>query len=293
MWKLAHWRARSLFAAISILSAGCGRIEPPEKPDHPRLTPNVTLRDVSFHSVALNRDMPYRVILPANVSAERKLAVVYLLHGGGGGFRDWSNYSDVSRFAESGFLLVMPEGGSSYYTDAVDPPQERYEDYIVQDLIPDVEARFNAGGGRMNRAIVGISMGGFGAIKIALRHPDLFAFVGGLSSAIDVPRRAFTIRRLQQSRHFNAIFGPSGSQNRRDNDPLLLARTANPDAAPYFFLTCGEEEGLLPPNRAFAALLAQRHFKYQFHTVHGAHDWNQWNSWLPTLFRKLGEQVKS
>lgn len=293
MWKLAHWRVQSLLAAVSILSASCGRNEPPEKPDHPRLTPNVTLRDVSFRSAALNRDMPYRVILPTNLSAERKLPVVYLLHGGGGGFRDWSNYSDVAHFAESGFLLVMPEGGSSYYTNAVDPPQDRYEDYIVKDLIPDVEARFHTGGGRVNRAIIGISMGGFGAVKIAFHHPDLFAFVGGLSSAIDAPRRAFTIRRLQQSRHFNAIFGPTGSSNRRDNDPLELVRTANPDAAPYFFLTCGEEESLLPPNREFAALLAQRHFKYEFHTVHGAHNWDQWNSWLPMLFRKLGEQFKS
>lgn len=293
MWKLAHWRVQSLLAAVSILSASCGHNEPPEKPDHPRLTPNVTLRDVSFRSASLNRDMPYRVILPTNLSAERKLPVVYLLHGGGGGFRDWSNDSDVAHFAESGFLLVMPDGGSSYYTNAVDPPQDRYEDYIVKDLIPDVEARFHTGGGRTNRAIIGISMGGFGAVKIAFHHPDLFAFVGGLSSAIDAPRRAFTIRRLQQSRHFNAIFGPTGSSNRPDNDPLELVRTANPDAAPYFFLTCGEEESLLPPNREFAALLAQRHFKYEFHTVHGAHNWDQWNSWLPMLFRKLGNSSRA
>jgi putative tributyrin esterase len=275
---------------ILLLSASCRR-EEPEPVDRPRLTANVTLRDVTFRSAALNRDLPYRVILPASVPTGQKLPVVYLLHGGGGGFREWSNDSDVARFAEAGLLLVMPEGANSYYTNSVEQPQDRYEDYIVNDLIADVESRFPAAGGRSNRAAVGISMGGFGAVKLALHHPDLFVFVGGLSSAIDVPRRAFTIRRLRQSRHYESIFGSSGSQTRRDNDPFVLARTANPEALPYFFLTCGEQEGLLPANREFAALLGQRHFKYEFHTVSGGHDWNQWNAWLPPLFQSLREHL--
>ncbi|HTW58172.1 MAG TPA: alpha/beta hydrolase family protein [Terriglobales bacterium] len=279
-----------LLAAI-LLWAGCTTKEASTPPDHPRLTPSVTLRDVVFHSAALNREMQYRAILPATLASGEKLQTVYLLHGGGGGFRDWSNYSDVARFAESGMILVMPEGGSSYYANAVDPPQDRYEDYIVHDLIADVESRFPAAPGRANRAIVGVSMGGFGAVNLALRHPDLFTFVGGISSAIDVPRRAFAIRRFQQSRHYEAIFGPSGSSTRRDNDPFILARTANPEQAPYFFLTCGQQEGLLPANREFAALLAQRHFRYEFHTVAGGHDWNQWNAWLPKLFQSLSEHM--
>jgi S-formylglutathione hydrolase FrmB len=235
--------------------------------------------------------MQYRVLLPAQIAAGTRLLGVYLLHGGGGGFKDWSNYSDVARMVENDILLVMPEGSGSYYTNAVDPPQDRYEDYVVNDLVTDVESRFPVRSGRSNRAIVGISMGGFGAVKIGLRHPDVFGFVGGLSSAIDVPRRAFTIKRLQQSRHFDAIFGPTGSSTRRENDPYLLARTVNPETAPYMFLTCGEQEGLLPANREFAAVLAQRHFHYEFHTTRGGHDWNQWNGWVPVLFQSLREHI--
>ena len=235
--------------------------------------------------------MQYRVVLPVSVPPGQKLPIVYLLHGGGGGFRDWTTDSDVAHFAESGLVLVMPEGGSSYYTNAVDPPQDRYEDYIVRDLISDVESRFPVATGRSNRAIVGISMGGFGAVKLALRHRELFIFAGGISSAIDVPRRAFSIRRLQQSRHYNSIFGPSGSQTRRDNDPFVLVRSAKPEDAPYFFLTCGEQEGLLPANREFAALLEARHFRHEFDTAPGSHDWNQWNAWLPSLFRSLAEHM--
>ena len=286
-------RAKVLLIVVLLASAGCRRKDTTQQPDHPRLTPSVTFRDVTFRSAALNRDMQYRVVLPRGEAPGERLPVVYALHGGGGGFKEWTNDSDVAHFAESGLILVMPEGNSSYYTNAVNPPQDRYEDYIIGDLILDVESKFPVATGRSKRAIIGISMGGFGAVKLALRHPDLFAFVGGMSSAIDVPRRAFSVKRLQQSRHYSSIFGSAGSQTRRDNDPFVLARTADPNDAPYFFLTCGEQEGLLPANREFAAVLAQRHFLNEFHTVPGSHDWNQWNAWLPTLFRSLAEHMKA
>jgi putative tributyrin esterase len=280
-----------LLVLFPVLLAAACRESKPIGPDHPRLTAHVVLRDVMFHSTALNGEMPYRVVLPAIFTPGQKLQVVYLLHGAGGGFRDWTNYSDVAHFAESGLLLVMPEGESSYYTNSVEQPQDRFEDYIVNDLISDVDQRFSVMADRKNRAIVGVSMGGFGAVKLALRHPDLFAFVGGISSAIDVPRRAFSIKRLEQSRHYSSIFGPAGGQSRRNNDPFALLRSADPETTPYLFLTCGEQEGLLPANREFAALLAQRGFKYEFRTVPGGHDWNQWNAWLPQLFQSLSEHL--
>ncbi|MBZ5532869.1 MAG: esterase family protein [Acidobacteriia bacterium] len=265
-------------------------------PDHPRLTPGVIMRDVTFHNAALNRDMPYRVILPAKISSGQKLPVVYLLHGGGEGFRSWSNDSDVARFAEPhfaerGLILVMPEGHSSYYTNSADHQQERYEDYIVHDLIADVESKFPAAPGRASRAIIGVSMGGFGAVNMALKHPDLFFFAAGVSPAIDVPSRPFSIKRVDQWRHHSSIFGPWGSQTRRDNDPFVLARSAEPAKVPYLYLSCGDKEGLLPANRKFALLLDPRHLRYEFHVNPGGHDWNQWNAHLDRIFASLVEHM--
>jgi putative tributyrin esterase len=279
-----------LSLTLSCLSA-CSRRNPEVPADHPRLTPKVALRDVTFHSAALNREMPYRVLMPADISPGAKVPVVYLLHGGSGGFRDWSNYSDVARFAERGLILVMPQGDESYYTNSADHPQDKYEDYIVNDVISDAETRLPIATGRANRAIVGVSMGGFGAVKLALHHPELFTFVGGLSSAIDVPSRPFSIKRLGQWRHHSSIFGPWGSATRHENDPFVLVRSADPKKTPYMFLTCGEREGLLPANRKFAGLLAHGNFDYEFHTAPAGHDWTQWNGWLDNCFQSLRKHL--
>lgn len=264
-----------------------------QAPDSPQLTQKVTMKDVTFYSKALQREMPYRVVMPSGDTSGRKLKTVYMLHGGGGNFRDWTNYSDVSKYAEHGFILVMPEGNSSYYVNAAGRPQDRYEDYVVKDLIEDVESKSPAMGSREGRAIVGVSMGGFGAVNLALHHPELFAFAGGISAALDVPTRPFSIKRLEQWRRFRTIFGPWDGPVQKGNDPFLLVRSADTQNAPYFFLTCGEQEGLLGPNRRFASLLEGRHFRYEFHTTPGDHNWKQWDEWLPKLFQSLEEHLQA
>ena len=255
--------------------------------DHPRFPPNVAIRDVAFHSAALNREMTYRVFLPANFPKDQKLKTVYLLHGGGGGFRDWSNYSGVAIYASAGMLLVMPEGNSSYYTNSVERPEDRYEDYIVNDLISDVENRFPVFCSREARAIVGVSMGGFGAVKLAFHHPELYAFVGALSPAVDVPTRPFSVKRIVQWQFHSSIFGPAGSATRHDNDPFALARSANPDRLPYFYIVCGDQEGLLAANKKFAELLDSRHIRHEFNVVTGGHNWAQWDNDVAGLFEGL------
>ena len=284
------WWAIPFGIAVFLSAGGCRRTKPPAV-DAPRLNDKVMLRDITFYSHALNRDTVYRVIMPRQIGMGQRLPVVYLLHGGGGSYRDWSNYSDVGRLAEHGLILVMPEGDESYYTNAASRPEDRYEDFITTDLISDVEDRFPVTLGRAHRAIIGVSMGGFGAVKNALKHPGLFAFVGGLSSALDVPSRPFSIKRYGQWRHHRSIFGPWQSEQQHNNDPFALARTADAGAAPYFFLTCGDKEGLLVANRQFAALLEQRHFRYEFHAVPGGHDWNQWNGQIGNCFDVLRQKL--
>jgi enterochelin esterase-like enzyme len=80
---------------------------------------------------------------------------------------------------------------------------------------------------------------------------------------------------------------------RQKSDPFVLARSADPEKTPYLFLSCGEQEGLLPVNRNFAALLESRRLRYEFHVVPGGHDWNQWDKRLPGVFQSMFEHPRS
>lgn len=289
-------RSRLFVLAAASLLAGCHTAQLPQ-PDRPQLAPGVAMQDVTFFSAALNRNMPYRVFLPAKLPSGKKLPVVYLLHGNGGSYTNWSNYSDVARYAapdgsSAGLILVMPEGDSSYYMNAAEKPEDKYEDYLTRDLIADVEARFSAAAGRENRAIIGVSMGGFAAVELALSRPELFFFAGAISPAIDVPSRGFSFRRRGQSLRFRSIFGPEGSESRRKSDPFLLVNSADPSQTPYLYLTAGDQEPLLEPNRRFVSRLQQRRFAYEFHTKPGGHDWSEWDSQIPGCFASLLQHLK-
>ena len=277
----------SCFAITALaLLAGCHRGQLAVM-DHPRSFPGVVSEDVTFYSSALGRNMTYRVYLPRCVSAGTKLPTVYLLHGCGTSFRDWSNYSDVGAYAANGLILVMVDGACSYYENAALSAKDRYEDYFAHDLISDAESRFPLLRNRESRAIVGVSMGGFAAVKLALTRPDLFAFAGAISPAVDVPSRAFSARRWWQSMRFRTIFGSAESDTRVHSDPFVLVKSADPAHTPYLYITAGEQESLLTPIRRFVALLKLRHYAHEFHTKPGGHDWNEWDTQIPGCFESL------
>jgi putative tributyrin esterase len=278
-------------ACASLLLASCHRAT--NSGDHPRIAVGVRMTDVMFRSNALGRDVTYRVYSPASPAPGQRLPVVYLLHGGGEDYCDWSNQSDVAQYAAKGFILVMPDGDESYWMNEVGSPRERYEDFVTKDLIADVQNRFSTRTDRGGRAIIGISMGGFAAVDYALVHPDLFAFAAALSPAVDVPFRSFNIRRIGQWWKFRTIFGPAGSKERAARNPFELVQSANPSTTPYLYITAGESEPLLGPVRRFVARLSKRGFAYEFRAKPGGHDWGEWNSQLPGCFASLESHLRN
>ena len=177
----------------------------------------------------------------------------------------------------------MPEGHSSYWvnsaTNSAFRHPDRYEDFFTQDLIADAERTLPAA---RDRSIVGVSMGGFGALVLALRHPGLYVVAGALSPPVDVPRRAFSWRRPLQSLALRRIFGPPGSPQRAAHDPFRLAANSTPPP-PFLYLGEGNEP-LAEPITRFDQVLTRAHLPHQFVTQPGGHEWKQWNLHLPALF---------
>lgn len=275
---------------LLLLIAACGTEKLPI--DRPHIYPGVAMQDVSFHSVSLSRSMPYRAYFPEKIPQGLKLPVVYLLHGAFGNFRDWSNRSLVASWASTGLILVMVQGDqSSYYMNSIERSNDRYEDYLLHDLPADVAAHFPSASGQSNSALIGISMGGFAALSIALRHPEIFCFVAAVSPAVDILHRGFSVRNFGQWWRTRKVFGPAGGAYRQSVDPFTLVESANPARTPFLYLTAGESEPLLSPCRRFARALAARHFAFEFHTEPGGHDWNEWDSQLPGVFSSLLEHL--
>ena len=227
----------------------------------------------AFHSEALGRTMRYQVAVPSSSSAKR-FPVVYLLHGHGGQESDWFIHSAAAEVAITlGLVVVTPDGANSWY---INTPAERWEDYITRDLIQEVERRWPVRPGRPNRAVAGLSMGGYGAMNIALRRPEVFALAASMSGALDTtrPQSVFSYGREAE---VNAWFGPPGSTTRRDNDVYRLAAEVPPSNLPYLYLDCGVDDAWFGVNREFVEILKARGVPHEFHEEPGDHDWQYWD----------------
>ena len=272
-------RAVILFTLL-LATTGCAH---DRMHDYPQLAPGTRVEDVTFYSAALARTKTYRIILPASLAPDAKLPVMLLLHGAGDDFRSWSNKSQIAAVAARGVILVMPDAGNSFYIDSAHDVHAQYETYIAIDLLQSVYAHVpQAARDRASTGVIGISRGGFGAFLLALKHPQQFSFVGGLSSAFDLPERLFRLRELANSAAIRRAFGPRA--NRAHNDPFaLLAATSRQTLPTTIVLTCGDRDTLLATNRRMDAALTARHIPHSFAVAPGDHDWSLWNAQLPSF----------
>ena len=247
-------------------------------------------KDDAVASAALNRTMKYRVLLPEGYdSSGVQYRALYLLHGLTGDYLDWSTRTELSGIARGlPIVIVMPDGENSWYVNAAEKGP-RFEDYIADDLVRDVERKYRVIRSRYGRAIAGLSMGGYGALRIALKRPDVFVAAGGFSSALGVTEPKFAENLVRFREELARIFGPAGSETRAANDILLIAGSAKPETAPALYIDCGTSDGLLASNRELVAILQKRGFNYEYHEVPGAHTWDYWNRrlevFLPWLLR--------
>lgn len=252
------------------------------------------LREESVESAALGRTMRYRVLVPQGYGQSlRRYPVLILLHGLMGDYRDWSTRSNLAEHsAHIPLVIVMPDGENSWYTNSAGDAKAKFEDYILNDLIQDVEQKYDVIRSSYGRAIAGLSMGGFGALKLALRRPRRFVMAASFSGALPAARdESLAANMGKEGERLRQIFGPAGSETRRANDVYALVEAMPKEQAPYIYLDCGTDDGLLAANRQMSATLKTAGVAYEYHEYPGAHTWNYWDARikeaLPLIVRKL------
>ncbi len=229
---------------------------------------------MSFFSKALGRPKSYTILLPDYEGATGgPYPVLYLLHGLSDDHRAWSSWTSLDRYVRPfPLIVVMPDGERSFYNNTADGAP--YEDYLMQDLIPYVEGCYNVLKGARHTAIGGLSMGGYGAMKLGLKYPDRFGSVGAHSGALAAARHAWENADRPE---LQRLFGPVGSRTRTEDDPFALAERIPREKLPALYFDCGTEDFLLEDNRAFHAHLEHLGIAHEYREYPGAHNWEYWD----------------
>jgi putative tributyrin esterase len=263
----------------------------------------VTLR---YNSKLLAREMPFRVIFPFSYKnqkeSEKRYPVIYLLHGLGGHFDNWTDRTKIDLYAKNyDFIIVTPEGNNGWYTDSATVRDDKYESYIVQELIPEIDGRFRTIANRENRIIAGLSMGGYGALKFGLKYPDKFVLAGSFSGALGVA--GWTTKGLAENNvrgliadSVNSVFGVDDSPTRANNDIFKMVREMTPEKAktlPMLYVDCGTEDLLvIRGNREFGNLLFEKKIPHEFRVLPGAHDWRFWDNSIREFLEVSQKMIK-
>lgn len=245
--------------------------------------PEKAVQELKLNSKLMAREMPYRVVLPINYekNKEVRFPVVYLLHGLTGHFNNWTDKTKLTDYAkEYNFIIVTPEGDNGWYSDSATVANDKYESYIIQELIPEIDMNFRTLSARENRVIGGLSMGGYGSLKFGLKYPEKFVLVGSFSGALGAA--SFTEKTAGGiGKSIDVIFGGIESENRKSNDIFKIVREISTEkikSLPFVYLDCGTEDFLFQNNRDFVALLLEKKVPHEFRQLPGKHDWIFWNS---------------
>jgi S-formylglutathione hydrolase FrmB len=320
-------RRALLLAAVA--ACGSNATTTPAPPTPPAKSTPSGVQTRTFHSKALGVDKEYLVYLPANYDAkpDARWPVFYYLHGLTGNETNWVKHGKLDEVADRLHLeaiVVMPDGDDGFYVDAKTDydyaaclkdgsglfvpldaewwpktcvQHRAYETYIVDDLVGEVDAKFRTIARREGRAIAGLSMGGFGALELALRHQDRFSAAASHSGVdallkpgeTDVSHWGDNVGPIGP--WVRAIFGPDIA-NWRAHDPAILADSLAPGRL-ALYLDCGTEDEfhLDVAAKYLHDRLAARGVDHAFFLGPGKHDFTFWGPRLPESLAFLRSHV--
>lgn len=227
-------------------------------------------------SFVLNQNINYSVYLPPSYNtSDIKYPVLYLLHGIGGNHLDWVKNGMATTMNQlitnetiKEIIVVMPDGRDAFYCNNYNGKNFRYEDFFIDEFMPEIESRYRIKSDRQARAIAGLSMGGYGTTFNAFKHPDLFCAAYAMSAAFDLGASAPEIRSIVDEKILNNV------------------------TLPAYGMECGSEDFLFSSNQSFHQFLATKNIDHAYTIRSGIHDWNFWKACLPKALSFINIQFE-
>ena len=253
----------------------------------------MALIEVDFRSETLKRAVCFKVILPVE-RFQGPYPTLYLLHGLTDNYNGWLSYTRIRLWAEeSGLAVVMPSGENSFYMDILvkDGCLGDFGEYIGRELVEVTRDMFPLSKKREDTFLAGLSMGGFGACRNALKYCDVFGKAAVLSGALHfyeypidwVNTVGNTIGEVKN-------FGDIEKTVNSDRNPRFLIDAVKNDPTkqfPAFYVACGLQDHLLEANRSIAKALSEAGADVTYEEGEGAHDWNFWDTYIRHVLKWL------
>jgi len=250
------------------------------------------LNEVNFYSEVLTIRSTMYVLLPQRTLAETKSELtpkyrtLYLLHGHTDDHTVWMRATSIERYVEGlNLAVVMPAVNLSFYTDMVHGGN--YWQFISEEVPAVVRDMFSLSNKREDNFVAGLSMGGYGAFKLALTHPERFAAAASLSGALDV-RETVRAHGRTEDKAFLAqmhnIFGDVGKVSNSKNDLFTLARkVAQSPVKPRLYQCCGTKDFLYADNVRFREIVSKLPLDLTYEEGPGEHVWSYWDKMIQNV----------
>jgi enterochelin esterase-like enzyme len=256
-------------------------------------------------SAILNKDVHYSIYLPSDYNtSQRAYPVTYLLHGYGDADDGWIQYGEINRLADDAIstgkippmIIVTPDGFTGFYINSADGKMN-YEDFFVKELIPYIEKTYKVKTERKFRAIAGLSMGGYGSMILALKHPDLFVAAAPLSAAVWTDNDIINL----QDGMYNSLFSSSMGTNLKGKDRLTSAwlnnsvfgiiekKSKEELSAVRYWIDCGDDDFLTIGNSELHIALIKKNVPHEFRMRDGAHNWTYWRTGVIDALSFIGD----
>jgi S-formylglutathione hydrolase FrmB len=227
---------------------------------------------IDYFSRSLQKASAFNIVFPDNPDVPRPWSVFYLLHGLSDDHTIWQRRTSIERYVEGKpLVVVMPDGGRGWYTNAKEG--FAYEDDLIKDVVGLIDRTFPVKAERAGRCIGGLSMGGYGAVKLGCKHHEMFCSVNSHSGAVGFARDPERAKSLGPE--FRRIFGDDFTDGAED--PFAVVKKVDHGRLPAMRIDCGRDDFLLDQNRAFHAHLDSLHIKHEYEEFPGAHNWEYWD----------------
>ena len=230
---------------------------------------------ITVYSQTMQKNIKAVIVTPDAYGTIKELPVVYLLHGYSGNYLDWiTKAKGFEKAADQyNFIIVCPDGGyGSWYWNSPVNPKSQYETFISDELVKTIDSKYKTIKNRSGRAITGLSMGGHGALYLAIKHQDVYGAAGSMSGGVD-------IRPFPKNWDMAAQLGTYAEQPERweKNTVINMLDQLTPNSLAIIF-DCGTDDFFFKVNENLHHQLLYRNIPHDYITRPGAHTWSYWTN---------------